>query len=1107
VYVLGDTTSLNFPTQSAYRTSSSGSNDVFVTKLNASGNGLIYSTYIGGSGDDYSSGLAVDAGGNAFITGYTDSQNFPTRNAAYAGNAGFFDAFLTKLGVNGSNLVYSTYLGGAGDDFGRTLAVDSSGSAYLAGQTYSKGTGNGPFPTTTGAYQRNNGNGNVIGADAFVTKFNTNGVVSYSTFLGGNSEEKANGIAVDNSGNAYIVGEVTSYPPFPDPPSSDFPVVNAFQAQFNRGSLDPFGGNTDGFLTKLNAAGSALIFSTFLGGYDNDFVTGIALDKNGRICLTGVTGSSDFPTLNAAQPQNAGFFNDPDFPGPDAFVTQFQPSGTALAYSTYLGGTLDESPFLLDRFGIAVDPSGNLYVAGQTGSFDFPVTPGADQTNSRGSVDVFVAKINPAVAGPASLVYASFLSGSLGVGLGGPDNEAGSIAVDDNGNFYVAGITSATNFPVTAGAYRTSSPGGFNDAFVAKFSSPPDLSVTMVASPNPVILGSNALFTIRINNNGPSTFTGVSNVVQFPAGLQVGLVSSSAGTFSTGAGIVTFSVGAMTNNASVTQTIVITGLNPGAYTNSATLSSMETPLLEPNKANNVAALGLTVRGIADLTVAQTALPSPTFVSSNLTYNIGITNNGPSDATFVVLTNPLPASLSFVSATSTSGPCTTNSSGVVCNLGTLASGAGAGVTINTIAKASGTAVNTAVAGAFEADFVPANNSSVLVTSIIPLTEVALGMTSTNQVYAGNNIVFTLRATNNGPSSATSLVLTNPFPAGATFISATTSAGTTNLSSGGIGFNFGTLASNGIATATVTLRAPANTSLIANTASVTNSAGVDPAPANNAASASAEVIANADLALTQSVNPTPPSVSSNVTFTLVLTNRGPSAATDVVLTDSLPPSFSLVSAQSTFGPCQVVNNTVTCNVGPMVAGMSGTATIVAKPTVTGVFTNSANATSTVADLVSANNQVQAVLTVIDTSDRPTLKIALAGTNVVLSWSTNATALGFVLQSKTSVATNAAWTTVADVPVTVGGESVVTNSLAPGGSRFYRLIKAAPTLSAIQVGTSVVISWPATSSTGVLKRTTDLAAAPVWTSAGTATLIGGRYYVTNAISGGRSFYRLFN
>ena len=535
VYVIGDTSSLNFPTKSAYRTTSAGSNDVFVTKLSANGSSQVYSTYLGGSGDEFGGGITLDAGGNVYLTGHTDSPNFPVRNAAYNANAGFFDIYLTKLGPFGSNLVYSTYLGGNGDDFGRAVAVDSGANVYVTGRTFSKGTGSGPFPTTQGAYQGANGGGNAISADAFVTKFNVAGTVTYSTFLGGQSDEEGQSIVVDSAGNAYVAGEVTSqFIPF-EVPDSDFPTVNAFQSQFNRGGTNVFGGTSDGFITKFNAAGSGLIFSTFFGGYEDDTITGIALDPASRICISGITGSTNLPTLNAAQPVNGGV----SFPGPDAFVSVLQSNAASLYYSTYLGGSIDEFSFLLDRFGIAVDKFGNLYISGQTASFDFPLTQGADQTNSIASLDCFVAKINPAVSGPAGLIYSSLITGSTI----GADNESAGIAVDLNGNFYVAGVTTATNFPATnfpGAPFRGTNSGNY-DSFIAKFSSPRDLSVTMFASSNSVTVGSNSTYTIRINNNGRESFSGVTNFVQFPSSVRFGFITNSLGGFSTSTnGLVTF---------------------------------------------------------------------------------------------------------------------------------------------------------------------------------------------------------------------------------------------------------------------------------------------------------------------------------------------------------------------------------------------------------------------------------------------------------------------------------------------------------------------------------------------------------------------------------------
>ena len=984
-YIVGDTSSANFPTASAFRTTSAGSNDVFVTKLNSTGSGVIYSTYLGGSGNDYAGGIVLDASGNAFLTGETDSPNFPTRNAAYPGNAGFNDAFVTKLGPSGNSLIYSTYLGGNGDDAGRAIAVDTGGNAYVTGATYSKGSGNGPFPTTQGAYQGNNGGGNAISADAFVTKFDTNGAVSYSTFLGGSSFETANGIAVDSSGNAYVVGEVASYPDYPTPPSSDFPVVNAFQSTFNQGNLDPLAGNTDGFITKMNATGTGLIFSTFLGGNDADTITGIALDSVGRVHVVGITSSTNFPTINGAQPQNAGVANDPDFPGPDAFVTKFETNGTSLLYSTYLGGTIDEFPFLLDRFGIAVDKFGDIYAAGQTGSYDFPVTIGADQTNSEAAVDAFIVKINPAVSGPASLIYSTLLSGSTGILPGGADNEGGPIAVDNNGNFYVAGITSSTNFPVIAGAFRSTNGGGGYDSFVAKFSSPPDISVTMTPSLEPVTVGSNVTYTIRVNNNGRSTFSGVTNFVQFTTNSRLGAITTSLGSFSTNAsGLVTFNIGTLTNNASVVQTIVVTNVVSGFYTNIATLTSIETPSLELNTDNNVAVVPASVRGISDVTLSQTALPSPSYVLSNIVYTITINNKGPSAATSLLLTNPLSPYVTFVSATNTFGTCSNVDGVVYCDFATLPNGTNARVTIVTTAVTNGVASNIASVTGFETDFSPNNNTSTVLTTINPLSDLSLGMTvSTNSAYVGNNVTFTMLITNQGPSIATGVFITNALPAGATLVSATTTLGVTNLSAGVVAFNLGTIASNGTASATITLKAN-NSGTLTNSASISSPA-LDPNLPDNSASATTSVAA--------SDNPASPLLKITLSANNVILSWSTNAQ-----------NFSLQSA-------------------PSLAAESIWTDVTNTPVRVGNQWFVTNSLSGPARFYRLHQSLVS------------LSASLVGSNVmVVSWPINAA--GGVLKSTTNLGDNTVWIVVSNPsPVIVGERYYVTNPVSTV-NRYYRL-----------------------------------------------------------------------
>ncbi|MCX6833057.1 MAG: SBBP repeat-containing protein, partial [candidate division Zixibacteria bacterium] len=349
-YVTGQTYSSDFPTLNPFQTHQAGY-DAFVTKLSSSGSSLIYSTYLGGEGDfEVGTGIAVDGSGNAYATGYTSSSNFPTLNpwqATFQG--GWRDVFVTKLSGSGS-LIYSTYLGGEGEDYGYGIAVDDGENAYVTGSTPSSN-----FPTLN-PYQTYQG-----GNDAFVTKLSSTGdSLTYSTYLGGAGHEEGHGIAVDASGNAYVTGYTGS---------SNFPTLNPYQ-----GTLQ---GSPDVFVTKLSSSGGSLIYSTYLGGAGWEGGQGIAVDGSGYAYVTGSAGSG-FPTLNPYQ-----MYRDTA----DVFVTKLSSSGNTLIYSTYLGGGGE------DWFsGIAVDGSGNAYVTGRTASSDFP-TQNPYQTDQGGS-DAFVTKLS-----------------------------------------------------------------------------------------------------------------------------------------------------------------------------------------------------------------------------------------------------------------------------------------------------------------------------------------------------------------------------------------------------------------------------------------------------------------------------------------------------------------------------------------------------------------------------------------------------------------------------------------------------------------------------------------------------------------------------------------
>jgi len=425
-YVTGVTYSVDFPLQYPYQDDSSGDANAFITKLNASGSDLVYSTYLGGTAEDWGRGIAVDGSGNAYVTGYTTSTDFPTLNPYQAANADGSNAFVTKLNASGS-VLYSTYLGGSGGERGYAIAVDESGNAYVTGWTASA-----DFPSTEGSFQEDNAHlpGYSSSIDVFVTKLNASGsALSYSTYLGGVDKEGGYGIAVDASGNAYVTGETFS---------DDFPTHNPYQ-----GTL---GGLFDVFVTKLSSAGDTLAYSTYLGGSNNDYGYGIAVDGLGNAYLTGRTNSDNFPTHNPYQGTHGGGII-------DAFITSFDVSGSTLTYSTYLGGGDYDAGYSID-----VDASGNAYVTGSTRSTDFPTHNPYQAANAGMLEDAFITKLSP--LGNA-LTYSTYLGGSYG-------DQGNGIAVDASGNVFVTGYTYSTDFP-TQNPYQAAHAGG-QDVFVAKLS-------------------------------------------------------------------------------------------------------------------------------------------------------------------------------------------------------------------------------------------------------------------------------------------------------------------------------------------------------------------------------------------------------------------------------------------------------------------------------------------------------------------------------------------------------------------------------------------------------------------------------------------------------------
>ena len=435
--------------------------DGFVARFDKTGTNLIYLTYLGGSADDFVASVAVDTNGNAFVTGFTDSPNFPTKNAldptingilnkrnkAYAG-----DAFVAELDPSGSNLVFSTYLGGSGVDSGNGIALDLSGNIYVAGTTTST---NFPIMNPVAFHLIGSTNlylNHLAGTNnAFVTKIGAGGSpLIYSTYLGGFSYDVAEGIAVDAAGSAIVAGFTLS---------TNFPTTNAISSDLNRnGDMKNKTIAYDAFVTKLSPSGTSLVYSTFLGSTNNDVGYRIACDAAGNAYVTGYSASPDFPNTVTNIPGLYSIVasNKNSSADVDAFLTKFDPNG-ALVYSAFFGGKGSDI-----GYGVAVDPLGDAFVAGTTTSKDFPTNNTATALRNKiaGNSDIFVTAFN---TNASALLYSGYLGGK------GADNGY-SIAVDAAGNAFIAGQTTSKDFVITNAfqPFRN----GKGDAILSKISLP-----------------------------------------------------------------------------------------------------------------------------------------------------------------------------------------------------------------------------------------------------------------------------------------------------------------------------------------------------------------------------------------------------------------------------------------------------------------------------------------------------------------------------------------------------------------------------------------------------------------------------------------------------------
>ncbi|MBI5670636.1 MAG: DUF11 domain-containing protein [Chloroflexi bacterium] len=684
--------------------------DAFVTKLNPEGNRVLFSTYIGGLYSDKALDMAIDSAGNVYLTGVTQSMNFPTQNALYSvpiddvclSKICSDQAFALKLSAEGNSLIYSTFLGGSATDEGDAIAVDDEGNAYVAGKTYSA-----DFPTVNALKATRGGS-----VDVFLLKINTNGTaVDFSTYIGGSGFEALPDIELDNGGNIYLIGQTGS---------SDFPVTaaNAFQLAI--------GGENDAFIMKLNRSASSAMYASYLGGAGNDVGQAIAVDSGGNIYLTGVA-NDGFPTTPGAYDRTVGAI------GPDAFIAKINPnvSGSAsLVYSSFLGGAREEAPLDVVAF-----EDGTAYVVGRTESINFPLVNAiqSNPNNTSTDYDGFISRMNPS---GSNLIFSTLLNGQT---VGGDFFDSiTAVAGDARGNIYVTGTSKSTDFPITPNAYQPHNADNMGaGVFLVKIA-PYTLDIEQWVNDSTVSEGSTVTFTLSLTNRGPNSANNIVVEDSLPAGLSF-VSASGAGNYNSSDG--TWSLNSLFSGQTASlnlQTTVDANTSGMTITNTAQVSQF-TPA-DLYSANDSASVSISV-GKVDLGVTLTAdntAPSP---GGAVTYSVNAVNRSRLvGATGVVVTDLLPPEVSFVSASSSQGNYEPGNGEWV--IGTLE--AEESVTLNIVTTVNSVApgttfTNTVSIRGDQPDPVDSNNNSslaILVPSCPPLDRIL----RVSNAYDGSPEVF-------------------------------------------------------------------------------------------------------------------------------------------------------------------------------------------------------------------------------------------------------------------------------------------------------------------------------------------------------------------------------
>lgn len=581
-YIAGYTRSPNLPPsaqRSPFQQSIRGSGDAFIAKLNPAGNGLVYLTYLGGTADDQAKSIAVDTAGNAYVCGVTTSADFPVKGPSTSQLAGRTDGFLSVLNSAGTDLNLSVYIGGAGDDTAKALALDPQGNIYITGSTTSTAISFITLQTPQGF--------NAGGSDAFLIKLRASGSLVYGTYFGGSRDENGNAIAVDAAGVAYVVGDTASTS-LPGLSNKSFQTVRK-------------GATADAFLFTLSADGTSLTYSTYLGGSSNQSAYGVALLGN-FVYVTGGTNSFDFPVAGAPiQDKNRGDY--------DAFVTAFTGTPPVINFSTYLGGSGNDQ-----GYAIVTDRIGNLFVAGYTSSPNFLQT----LTNPRqAGGNTFLVSLGSSAAWESVFasptarfapVLATYFPASDPVNSVSLAVRRGPAADE----IYIAGFGDSRGaLPSSSSRPLYSFAGGASDAFVAKLANA-DVSIAIgtigpyIGATTPgtsqILQGGDVAIPLTITNSGPFSSDNVTFSLQLPGGVTFLRCQTTAITCTAAGGAVSGTIASLAPGNSQSITLIAkTAANLGNQTFSinATLLSGTNDF---NPANNTAAAAFATGGPAPFTV-------------------------------------------------------------------------------------------------------------------------------------------------------------------------------------------------------------------------------------------------------------------------------------------------------------------------------------------------------------------------------------------------------------------------------------------------------------------------------------------------------------------------